>query len=215
MHQDAQHPESFRQTLLQFAAVKAPIANEGKWSSWAPVGERSPSFVSSILRPLMPLGSQTNYINLRVVTRGYMWIYILHGYTVTHSHSMVSMVAYVHTRCASMCAPFCIICWFFCVGVFRAYKEESESRHIIYVCISKYTCTYTIEELLISDTLAVPWFAFLCIKIYRVVIVWYCLYFQTKLNSSRWVRLTKSLSNADGYVPLLFKMSHLVTTIKD
>ena len=71
MLQDAQPPESFRQTLLQFAAVKAPIANEGKWSFWAPVGERSPSFVSSILRPLMLLGSQTNYINLRVVVRGY------------------------------------------------------------------------------------------------------------------------------------------------
>ena len=33
------------------------MANEGKWLSWAPVGERSPSFASSILRPLMPLGS--------------------------------------------------------------------------------------------------------------------------------------------------------------
>jgi hypothetical protein len=79
----------FSSNFASICFVKAPIANEGKWSSWAPVGERSPSFVSSILRPLMPLGSQTNYINLRVVVRGYAWLHVdihftwLHSYTFT------------------------------------------------------------------------------------------------------------------------------------
>ena len=60
-------------TRCTTSCIKTSMANEGKWLSWAPVGERSPSFASSILRPLMPLGSQTNYIKLRVAMRGYAW----------------------------------------------------------------------------------------------------------------------------------------------